>query len=146
MIKFRRASGSQGRLLAGRRAQVLAAGMALLLTSGFTAQANAATKPAHNHFIAYTPEAPAPASYVAKAQLFDANGKLVYTWKKESKGNKSIKWGFYSVDSKAYVEVSILTRSSTGKQDVKFGPKSSVCDHDVIFSTTKIKYNIVDCK
>ena len=60
MIKFRRATGSQGRLLAGRRAQVLAAGMALLLTSGFTAQANAATKPAHNHFIAYTPEAPHP--------------------------------------------------------------------------------------
>lgn len=134
MKKFRRAAGRQGRPLARRRAWALATGMTLLLTSGFSVEAHAASAPEHNHAINFLPQADAViGSWSAQADLYDRNGNLVYHWQTGSISGvkKTVFWSYYSEDPEAWLHL----WARTGNGNVyAFLHVSGNCSHIVSFN------------
>ncbi|MFC0429252.1 hypothetical protein [Kutzneria buriramensis] len=134
MTKFRFSVARRGGSLAGRRAGALVAGITLLLTSGFSMEAHAASKPAHNHFMQFVPRPVYVASntWSAQANLYDRNGNLVYHWQTGSidKQGESVNWGYFSRDPQAWLDM--WARTGNGMV-YSFLHKSAVCDYTISF-------------
>ena len=136
----------QGSVLVRRRAWPLAAGVTLLLLSFFSAHAQAASKPAHNHYMTFTPQ-PEFATYTTwsvQADLYDRNGNRVYHWETGSRtSSKAVKWGFYNGDPKAWLHMWV--RTGNGRVHEFLG-KTATCDQDITFngarggSTHELRY------